>query len=50
MMSSPRDAVPCVLEPPTVNTHGALPGALMPPNDMRPDELQALLTYLQSLR
>lgn len=26
------------------------PGAHMPPNDMRPDELQALLTYLQTLR
>ena len=26
------------------------PGAKMPPNDMRPDELQALLTYLQGLR
>jgi cytochrome c oxidase subunit 2 len=26
------------------------PGTRMPPNDMRPDELQALLTYLQGLR
>ncbi|MFL5542800.1 MAG: c-type cytochrome, partial [Longimicrobiaceae bacterium] len=26
------------------------PGVHMPPNDMRPDELQALLTYLQTLR
>ena len=26
------------------------PGAKMPPNQLRPDELDALLTYLQSLK
>jgi cytochrome c oxidase subunit 2 len=33
-----------------MDPQGIKPGAHMPPNDMRPDELQALLTYLQSLR
>jgi cytochrome c oxidase subunit II len=33
-----------------MDPQGIKPGAKMPPNDMRPDELQALLTYLQSLR
>ena len=31
IVSSPRLGVPFVLEAPTVSTHGALPGALMPP-------------------
>ena len=31
MLSSPRPGVPFVLEAPTVSTHGALPGATMPP-------------------
>ena len=30
--SSPRSLVPIVLEAPTVRTHGALPGAAMPPH------------------
>ena len=30
-MSSPRDTVPWWLEAPTVSTHGALPGDVMPP-------------------
>src|SRR5262245_37420253 len=29
--SSPRSVVPLVVPAPTVRTHGALPGALMPP-------------------
>jgi len=33
-----------------MDPQGIKPGAHMPPNDMRPDELQALLTYLQGLR
>jgi len=33
-----------------MDPQGIKPGAKMPPNDMRPDELQALLAYLQSLR
>ncbi|HEV7588747.1 MAG TPA: cytochrome c oxidase subunit II [Longimicrobium sp.] len=33
-----------------MDPQGIKPGAKMPPNDMRPDELQALLTYLQTLR
>ncbi|HVG44657.1 MAG TPA: cytochrome c oxidase subunit II [Longimicrobium sp.] len=33
-----------------MDPQGIKPGAHMPPNDMRPDELQALLTYLQTLR
>ena len=33
-----------------MDPQGIKPGARMPPNDMRPDELQALLTYLQTLR
>jgi cytochrome c oxidase subunit 2 len=33
-----------------MDPQGIKPGAKMPPNDMRPDELQALLTYLQILR
>ena len=33
-----------------MDPQGIKPGVHMPPNDMRPDELQALLTYLQSLR
>jgi cytochrome c oxidase subunit 2 len=33
-----------------MDPQGIKPGANMPPNDMGPDELQALLTYLQTLR
>jgi cytochrome c oxidase subunit 2 len=33
-----------------MDPQGIKPGTKMPPNDMRPDELQALLTYLQGLR
>lgn len=33
-----------------MDPQGIKPGVKMPPNDMRPDELQALLTYLQGLR
>jgi len=33
-----------------MDPQGIKPGTRMPPNDMRADELQALLTYLQSLR
>jgi cytochrome c oxidase subunit 2 len=33
-----------------MDPQGIKPGVHMPPNDMRPDELQALLTYLQGLR
>jgi cytochrome c oxidase subunit 2 len=33
-----------------MDPQGIKPGAHMPPNDMRPDELQALLAYLQGLR
>jgi cytochrome c oxidase subunit 2 len=33
-----------------MDPQGIKPGAKMPPNDLRSDELQALLAYLQSLR
>jgi cytochrome c oxidase subunit 2 len=33
-----------------VDPQGIKPGAHMPANDLRAEELQALLTYLQSLR
>jgi cytochrome c oxidase subunit 2 len=33
-----------------MDPQGIKPGNYMPPNDMGSDELQALLTYLQTLR
>jgi cytochrome c oxidase subunit 2 len=33
-----------------VNPQAIKPGAKMPPNDLSPDDLQALLAYLETLR
>ena len=43
MTSSVRSTVPCVFVAPTVRTHGALPGAVMPPYCVSPDPLRPKL-------
>ena len=42
-MSSARSTVPMWLDAPTVSTHGALPGAVMPPYCVAPCGLRPLL-------
>ena len=42
-MSSARSTVPMWLDAPTVSTHGALPGAVMPPYCVCPSALAAVV-------